>query len=62
MFVGIDTVRYVGVTPEERLDGTNWIRSVFSSAGLDTLTKRKTQAVLEREKPSTPDSHFMQFV
>jgi hypothetical protein len=42
MVVSIDTVRYLVVNPEERLDGSHWIGSVGSSAGLDTLAKRKT--------------------
>ena len=42
MFVRIDTVLYLGLTPEERIDGTHWIGSAGSSAGLDTLAKRRT--------------------
>jgi hypothetical protein len=50
MVVRIDTVRYLGVTPEESLDGTHWIGSVFSSAGLDTLAKRKTTGSARRRE------------
>ena len=46
----MDTVWYLGVTPEERLDGTHWIGSVFSSAGLDTLAKRKTTGSARRRE------------
>jgi hypothetical protein len=60
--VRMDTVRYFGVTPEERLDGTHWIGSMGSSAGLDTWRKERLQALLEREKLSAPYGHFMQFV
>jgi hypothetical protein len=42
MVVRIDTIRYLGVTPEERLYGTHRIGSIGSSAGLDILAKRKT--------------------
>ena len=42
MVIRIDTVRYLGVTPEERIDRTHWLGWMGSSAGLDTLAKRKT--------------------
>ena len=50
MVVTIDTDRYLGVTPEERHDGTDRIGSVGCIAGLDCRGKRKLQAILEREK------------
>jgi hypothetical protein len=59
MVVRIDTDRYLGVTPKERLEGTHWIVSVGSSAGLDNLGKRRLQAVLETEILSISDGHFM---
>jgi hypothetical protein len=50
MVVRIDTARYLGVTPEQRFDGTHWIGSVGSNAGLDTFAKRKiTGSARKRE-------------
>jgi hypothetical protein len=59
MVVRIDTVWYLGVSPEGSLDGTHWIGSVGSIAGLGTLGKRILQAVLETEVQSVSDGHFM---
>ena len=53
MVVRVDTVRYLGVTAEECLDGTLWIGPVDSSACLDFLANRRLQAGLEREKHLT---------
>jgi hypothetical protein len=60
--VRINTVRYLWITHDGRLDGTYWIVSVGSSAGLGTLGKRRLQEVLEIEILATPDGHCMQFV
>jgi len=60
MVVRIDTVRCLGVIPEERLEGTHLIGPVGSSAGLGYMAKRKTTG--SSRKKESPDSHFMQFV
>ena len=41
MVVRINTVRYLRVKSEERLDGTRWVGSVVSRAGLDTFGEKK---------------------
>jgi hypothetical protein len=54
MVVRFDTVRYLGVPPEEKIDGTHWIGSMGSSAGLYTLAKRKnTGSARKRETVCT---------
>jgi len=62
MIVRIDTVRYLWVIPRKKLTVPIGEVRCFPLPVWTPWRRERIQAGLERGKPSTPDSHFMQFV